>query len=264
MLSALAEDGVGVLVLKGAALQATVYGIDERAMQDADLLVAPASVERTAAALKRCGLRPIPDPKRPLGARLFHARGYAHASGVQVDLHTALAATGRWRVDTAGLFERALPCDFDGVAGRRLSNEDLLLHLAINLAKDDLAGAARCAQDVRRVLAALPMDWSITTRRARAWGCTAALWLLLRMAAASSEVTIPQDVWPALKPGVVRHWWLARLLDAGGEPDVRWAAGSRRLRQIAMVPVLSDRPMDALRATVRFGVIRLADLVLGA
>ncbi len=263
VLAAFQGHGVQALILKGAALQATVYSVDERPMQDVDLLVTPASLDDATAALATCGLAPKSAANRPLGVRLYHSRGFAHSSGVQVDLHTALAATGRWRVDTQGLFERALPCPVDDALGLRLGNEDLLLHLAVNLAKDDLVGASRAAEDVARVVAGLPLDWSLIVGRARSWGCSAALWLLLQAAVTRNDAPLPSKVLAALRPGRVRRRWLHAVVDPTAEPMPRWSVGGRRLRQLALVPVLSDRPLDALQATARFGAIRLADTLLG-
>lgn len=261
-LVALDAAGISAVVLKGAALHATVYRIDERAMQDVDLLVQPARLGEAADVLVGLGLQPLTSPGRPLGTRLFHARGYGHPDGTQVDLHASIAPAGRWRVDVPGLFARATPCDLDGFAGLRLSNEDLVLHLALNLAKDELAHAARCAEDVARVLTALPVDWRTLTGRAHDWGCTAALWLCLELAQRRQNAEVPASAMTDLAPGRVRAGCLEWLVDLDSARPHRLAGRGRRLGQVALAPLLSDRPADALRAGARFAGIRAADALL--
>ena len=262
VLGALEAAGVAALVLKGAALQATVYNIDERVMHDVDLLVPIRQRRAAAAVLVSLGLSPMMGPGRPLGTRLAHSRGFGHASGVQMDLHTALASPLRWRVPIDGLFSRALPCDIDGFSGRRLSNEDLLLHLALNLVKDDLVGFARCAEDMDRVLHALTVNWPAVVARAGQWGCRTALWLALELTCRRRQGAVPAEVLASLSPGAGRRYWLDLIVDLDTEPPNRLAARGRRLSQVAFVPVMSDRPLNGALATGRFALIRAIDALL--
>jgi len=263
VLLALEDVGIRPLVLKGAALLATVYSIEERAMQDVDLLVPATRYEHAAAALVAGGLTAIPIAGRPVSARVYHSRGFSHDSGVQIDLHGALAPAGRWRVDHAGLFERAVPCDFDGFGGQRLSDEDMVLHLAINLAKDDLACVDRCARDLRRVVDGLAVDWHVVCERAASWGCRTALWVALTLANDRVGAVCSAEVLNRLAPSHIRRRWLDALVDPAAAPPHRLAGKPRHLVQAAFVPVLSDRPIDALRAGGRFVVLRAVDAMAG-
>lgn len=262
VLRAFDRAGIAALVLKGAALQATVYRIDERAMADVDLLVDPRHTRPAAGVLKTLGLEPIAGFSRPLGVRWFHSHGYYRSDGVQVDLHDAIAPVGRWRVDTAALFERALPCDFDGFRGRRLANEDMVLHLALNLAKDELANADRCAEDLHRLIAGLIIDWAALEQRAGQWGCRVALWLALELSRRRRRTPVPAQVLARLAPTGLRRRWLDLLVDYEVNPPHRLATKGRRLAQAAFVPVMSDWPLDAIKASGRFALIRGADALL--
>lgn len=262
VLAALGGADIAALALKGAALQGTVYAIDERVMLDVDVLVKPAQAAAAGAILAGLGLQAMRTPGRPLGTRLAHAQGFAHGAGVQIDLHQALAPPLRWRIDTAALFERALPCEFDGFVGLRLGNEDLLLHLALNLSKDQLAQSARCVEDIHRVLTTLTPDWTVLLQRAGRWGCRTALWLALELTHRRRPGAVPASVLAALAPGRLRRRWLLQVVDLDAEPPLRHPGRGRRLAQAAFVPVLSDRPLDGVLAAGRFALIRSADAVL--
>lgn len=92
--SLLEQEGVRVVLLKGLALEHTVYGSRGlRQMSDADLLVAPADALRARDILVREGFRSMP-LKSPLYRHIILDLGNhlpeLHRGGVSVDLHYRL------------------------------------------------------------------------------------------------------------------------------------------------------------------------------
>jgi hypothetical protein len=171
VLAALAAAPVPALVLKGAAL-ATAHYADpaHRPMGDLDLLVARPSWTRAAAVLEALGFV-LDDPAE-------HGAGFAGPGGVRLELHSALTTCpGVFPVRFEDLHARSRPMP-SPFRGRRLGDEDLLLHAALHVGfQHGFRVRAAHYVDVAR-LADAPLDWARLTALAagmRARGCLAAL-----------------------------------------------------------------------------------------
>ncbi len=143
IIRALGDAGIRVLMLKGLALEHSVYGSGGlRQMSDADLLVSPGDVLRARDVIVSLGYesRPL---KSPLYRRILPDLGNhlpeMHRGGISVDLHhrlfgaraTALteeAISAPWTVTAAGTTCNVLP--------PRIS----FLNLVAHLQKHDIKG----------------------------------------------------------------------------------------------------------------------------
>jgi hypothetical protein len=150
-LRALQAAAIRPLVLKGAALAVSLYPDPAlRPMSDLDLLVAPARWRAAARVLEALDF--------VLEDEAEHGAAFAGPGGVRIELHGALVSCpGLFPVRFEELDARsaALGGGFDG---RRLGDEDQVLHLALHLAFQH-GFRARLGQyvDVRRLLAG-PLD----------------------------------------------------------------------------------------------------------
>jgi len=140
-LDGLADAGIPVLVLKGAALAHLVYpepGL--RPMGDLDLLVPAGALAPALEALRGLGYRDLPaDPDALWQAEHRHPpplRRMAGGTPVVIELHTDLFAQSGERTPDAGdVWTDPRPVSLPGGAdARTLGHEAMLLHLSWHLA----------------------------------------------------------------------------------------------------------------------------------
>ncbi|MFQ5719333.1 MAG: nucleotidyltransferase family protein [Acidobacteriota bacterium] len=178
---ALSARGIPVVLLKGAALQKTVYSHPgTRLSRDIDILVEPADVDAALAALLEIGCRNIlTGPQRSHYAS-HHFHFPLLLGHLVVELHWGLVRPDSpYRLPATGVMERAMPGP--DRAGLLLeSAEDQLLHAAAQSLSEGFAGLLRIC-DTQRILAArgADLDWDGLDRRAREGRLAPALALLV-------------------------------------------------------------------------------------
>jgi hypothetical protein len=123
-LAVLAERGLTVIVLKGAALAETVYPRPElRHSSDVDLLIAPAERASAVACLQQLGWRPsFVEPGSGTDTLV-------HSSGLPLCLHTRLIRASLRPTDFGALRLRGRAVPIAGVSALTLSPADTLLHI---------------------------------------------------------------------------------------------------------------------------------------
>jgi hypothetical protein len=203
--SALANAGIPVVLLKGAALGRTAYGsLPRRPMLDLDLLI-PEDRRREARAVA-LATDWVPTE---FEHQVEFYQGHYHLAPLRdglglsfnLELHTALFAPGHpfdWPVRS--LWERSLP--LEGSPARVPAPEDLLLHIVLHFSWSHLTrfGPWRTFRDVRVLTVDHGVDWDRFTVLARASrGASAAYWTL-RLARLFAGVAIPAEVERALRP----------------------------------------------------------------
>lgn len=137
---ALCEADIPFLVLKGAALNATVYtqpGL--RAMTDIDLLIQPGDVQRADKALREAGCTPGPDLIREnFYPRFYHERAYftPRPPALKIDLHCRPFHMLRYArtMPADALWDHARTISFAGMPVRMPSPVNMLIHLAVHAA----------------------------------------------------------------------------------------------------------------------------------
>ena len=259
---ALDRAGVPVLVLKGCALVGDILDMDERPASDVDLLVRRRDWRALDSALKRLGAVPHAHAPRVLKQRLYHARSYVTPRGRVVDAHVALADPWRWRVDVEGCFRRAAPFSLAGRRAYRLCAEDLLLHLAMNQAKDDYYVDRKAARDAEAVVERLAPSWEDIVSRAKSWGATVALYLTLEHARRRRNVPVPGWVMDALSPAPWRLRSLQAIVDLDRPRPYRFERHPRRLRQLLVAPLSTDDPSFFPRRASAHLVVGAVDRLL--
>jgi hypothetical protein len=215
VIEALAQVGVEVIPLKGAALVETVYADPaQREMLDLDILVRPSRLEAATAALVPLGYRPSPsaDDAEQTSTQLTPDAHHGPAligeqQLVAIELHRHVTITGEGcGFDIDGFWQRArLAGD-----GRHLllSPEDMLLHVCLHFTRNRLGGSYRRRQtggalaqicDVARIVESQSPDWERLRATADAYGLGARVFLGL-YAARTLGVAIPNSALSALRP----------------------------------------------------------------
>lgn len=183
------EDGIPVILLKGAYLATEVYpGMGMREMVDVDLMVRVPDLQRAAEAVMGLGYR----PHRSLRDMATEIRNKHHlpimqrAGAIQVELHWNVTHEGR--ADFAppdGFWERSREIRVAGEPARAMACEDMLLHLCLHLSHQHMFTVGiRALYDVALLVSRSGdgPDWGVFVERARALGWHRGAWLTLQLA----------------------------------------------------------------------------------
>jgi hypothetical protein len=216
------EPALELLLIKGAALAATVYPNPwAREMDDVDLVVRPEDEARALAVLERAGAKRAPlRAPRPLSDRYFYETRLELPLGaglaVVLELHTSLDPV----VPRAGALARVMARATPLPTLPSLRAPDPVDHLALvaaHLAKDQLRHPPGL-EDARLLLelvARAPGFPGEVAARARSLCAATALWLVAE-ALAAREVPHAAELARALSPTVARRALLAPLYGRAG------------------------------------------------
>jgi hypothetical protein len=223
---ALLAAGVVPVVLKGLDLVHRLYErFDGRTLDDVDLLVDRRQLPDALAALRGAGWSTPPEPACIHYIRSSHhlplrSPGEVH---VEFELHWNLAQEIRFRVDGAGLIERAVPCSIGGRSVLRLADHDIVAHLLLHHFTHYFDRRLKWAVDMRAISEQPGFDWAAVAKRIRSWGATAVSAMSLEHLARSVPDWVPREI--------------RDLLPVDG-----W-------RRLATRPLRSTHPLDLFRGT---------------
>ena len=124
-----ADDGVRVIVLKGAHLGNLVYGSPAlRTMGDLDLMVRRDQLSVAERLLARLGYTPLYEPLKQMDfTNHHHTRPLSRPGGIRIDVHWNIERpTAPVQADLDGIWHRAVAARIAGVDVLVLSPEDLV------------------------------------------------------------------------------------------------------------------------------------------
>ncbi|HJR63524.1 MAG TPA: nucleotidyltransferase family protein [Gemmatimonadaceae bacterium] len=200
--SAHERNGISPVMLKGAALRATVYGEPmERPVGDLDLLVKPCEIDESLRCLEACGYRaPRLDISNAYREHHFHIP-MGHPNGFLVEVHWALRAPrSPFRLDPQAFLHRSRVTQVRrGKSIRIPSSEDMLLHLSSQNVDEGFSHICRLVDVDRVVHSTPPLDWDYLADAARSLGLETALGLTLRLASTLLGTQLPDDVLTRLR-----------------------------------------------------------------
>ncbi len=202
LLSVFTREDIPVVLLKGAFLAETFYGdVALRAMGDIDLLVKEADLERVDRMMRGEGTTPL-DRCQVVGEQNKHFIYKLAGTGLRVEIHWTLSTGGEVRRDVADLWRRVQPVPWAPGSAATLCPEDLLLHLCLHTAghiRDlrllmllDLVEVARHYGE--------RIDWTLLGARARAWGVSRAVYVMMRLAVDWLGAPVPREALEGLRP----------------------------------------------------------------
>jgi hypothetical protein len=245
--SALSEEGIGFVLLKGASLLGLLYPeIQLRPMTDVDLLIREKDWPKVRETLQSRGYR-LPAAE----AESWHAENWYHqlveSSGTpptNLEFHWNLESVERSRIDPEELIHEAVPCDIEGAPYLRLSNHHLLVHLAVHLAHHYQSPALIWVVDLRRLIERGGLDWEKVERTAQSWGVENCL---------AYSLGYVERAFPGTLPAPARRFRLSparRLIMRAfrtEDPSLPHQSVAGRPLRHAVSMVLLDRWRDAAR-----------------
>ena len=198
---------IDVMLLKGGALAATLYGsFAARPMRDIDILVKSDEADRVRTLMLELGWAVDPDlPGDGSYTSHHHLPPLLdpRTSGLRLEIHRSVLPSGHpFRFTDDEIWNSAQPMRVG--AGRALAMHPLhhAVHIAIHLAWSHMMrfGAWNAFRDLDALAAARAFDWSNFTETARRWGASTCGYWTLRLARTLSGLTVPNDVMLELRP----------------------------------------------------------------
>ena len=181
ILRLLQEEGIPVIVLKGAHLAEEIYGNTAlRTMGDVDLLVKKTELGRVEEVFVELGYGSANRPRvEEQCERRHHIITFRTRNGLPIEVHWNIARpSSPFKIDVHALWRRARPATIADVQVKVLSPEDLIAHLCLHEAYHHrFSSGLRAFCDIRETLARYKkeIDWQLlesTIRRSRSRNCT--------------------------------------------------------------------------------------------
>lgn len=226
-LTALAGAGVDAVVLKDAALAASVFDPPAlRHCHDIDLLIPAPQRGAAVAALTASGFA------AGAWAVLGPDASVEHGSGLRLMLHTRLVSTPLYALPTAAMLQRTRTVCVDGVPARVMSAADMLVHGCAVASGSPDRDSLSWAVDACLVARTVPTpDWDTVVATTREGQLALPIFVMLSYLAEALEAPVPAAALAALRAAAMRTDRVRRQAAIRG---VR--AGSRgRLREILRV-----------------------------
>lgn len=215
---------VPVMVLKGAALNMTVYDRpDQRLMRDVDIMVRPEHAAEALAVLERAGCR----QQRHWVRQDFFPRYYFETEfsdgelyPVTIDLHVRPFRPLRYvkLISDAAMWDHAAPMRLGEAEVYLPSAEDMLLHLAVHCAFHN-EDRPKWLEDIQRWIDARAeqIDWGRFVARAGQWHLHGAVLRGMALVEAEHGTLLPRHVRQALEE--MPLGWRDRLVLAQAPRD---------------------------------------------
>ncbi len=230
---ALAEAGVEVLWLKGAAMaMQSPVGFGVRAMGDLDVLVEPARAPIARAALLAAGWRD--GPRAPGYEAHHHAVPMVWRAGLRLELHTGVIPEPNpfARHSTTLWMSRGVPRRWEEREVRVLPPEWHVVHASVHWSwnHEGAVGSWQYLRDMHELASRIP-SWGVVAEVAEELGAVRPVGWGLWSAATLADVPIDRqliaDLRGAPRSGVSglteREWVLRAFQSHAASPSVRWS-----------------------------------------
>lgn len=250
--SALRRAGIPCIVLKGGSLLAVLYSdFGLRPLGDIDVLVRKEDVDRILEILRRDGWNVPSEAEVRFWRRTFYHL-YVQTRdtfAAAFEIHWDLEKEARHAIQVEELWERSVVFQLEGDTLRRLSNEDLMLHLLLHLAHHYYNPRLIWVCDIRRLAGGASLDWSRILARAERWRLRLPVYYSLHYVEKIFPGTVPPEVLAAARVG-----WLRRgILKAASTSNPLFLTRpmERPLLRLPFSLYFIDRPWDIVRFVSR-------------
>ena len=207
VLAAFNQSSIRVIPLKGAHLAALIYADPAlRPMGDLDILVPRAQLEEGAKIIAGLGYRACRAYQvEDECTRMQHLPPMNKDGHSTIEIHWAISKPHfPFKIDQAALWESAVPTRISAQPAWVLSNEHLLLHLALHTSyQHHFNSGLKPFCDMAEILLRHRerIDWGRLTQDAVEWGLAKSLYLTLTMVEDLLQVNVPRAALEALEPG---------------------------------------------------------------
>lgn len=211
-LNALREEGIPVILLKGAHLVKIIYGnIALRSVGDVDILVRKNDLLQVRETLRKLGYRSSKEEDIETAcARCHHLLPLMKEDAAPIELHWTFELS--FAIDLNGLWERVRPVMLADADVLVLSPEDLLLHLCLHSAYHHLyENGLRAFSDIRETIRHNrdELDWETVFSRASQWGAGNSVYLTLHLAKKLLGADVPEELLARHKPDSFSQQFIA-------------------------------------------------------
>lgn len=201
IIQALHQEGIPVIVLKGADLAKNVYNnIALRTMSDIDILVRKTDLVTTDEALRKIGYYQSEGEI----AQHYHLPPFFKEGAIPIEVHWHIERPfNPFTIDIEELWKRTRPTTIAENEVLVLSPEDLLLHLCVHAAFHHLFQIGlRSLYDIAEVIHRYQdkMEWEVVCWRTQQWGANNSVYLALYLAETLVGAAVPSEVLDTLKP----------------------------------------------------------------
>ncbi len=203
LLSLLHTEEIEVIGLKGVHLAAHFYEhIGARRIGDIDLLARKQDLSRIdqimqAHGCKSCEYHRIAAPEN------YHVHYMLPKSGLCVEIHWTISPPAyRAVIDIEEIWSRARHATLANVPVLVMSPEDLMLHLCLHVVHHAGEMGIRMLLDFEPIVrgSGASLNWGEISARARQWGISRAVYVVLRLAREMLDVPVPEDWLASLQP----------------------------------------------------------------
>ncbi len=204
IIGAFQDDGISVIVLKGAYLAEVVYGNPAlRLMDDIDLLIHKADMPRAEKLLLGLGYSYRGDPEMDRATRA-NLGFYSTRGKVIIELHWHLIVpSSSLTLDIGDIWRNARSATVADASVLVLSIEDLLLYQCYHTAKHMFCHyGLRSLYDIVEIISFYrsQINWKTIIRRARDWNVVNSVFLTLLLTREILDVAIEDSVIDSLRP----------------------------------------------------------------
>jgi hypothetical protein len=214
LLAELEGKGIEVILLKGLHLAQTVYrDLTLRPMVDMDILVRQEHLAPVQAILLEQGYVPMAHMSiEESCAHSNHLPAFLKSGKITITIEVhwhIIKPPYPFNIDLDAVWQHAQWWQLGQYQVGGLSPEDLLLHLALHSAYQDIFKKGFIALfDVAKTIEhyGTVLDWEILQKRAIEWGATRPLFLTLYLAQELVGASVPATVLKSLAPDDYRKW----------------------------------------------------------
>jgi hypothetical protein len=185
---------VDTMLLKGMALLQRYYrNVSLRHMDDVDLLVRTADIQRAVETMRALGWRPVGHDR---DVNIAHSSAFINGAGSQVDLHWRFMPESCGADDDDELWERAELEKFGGTPVRVLGSSDLFLHAVVHGARWNSVSPVRWIADAVTILmvAGDAFDWRRLVALARRYSLVLPIRRALALLVEAFDTQVPAFV----------------------------------------------------------------------
>ena len=206
VLRMLQDDGIQVIVLKGAHLAEIVYNnIALRPMDDVDLMVKKADLPRVAEKFLKMGYNSTERISVKGLSSTIEKPTFTNLHNNYFDIHWTLDIDS-FQIDVTSLWEKAQSVKIAGVKTLVLAPEDLLLYISEHASFHHVFyHSLKFLCDISLTIRHYQnqVDWEQVHLRAKQWRLDRCLYLTLYLASELLKVSVPAKILDAHKPNNV-------------------------------------------------------------
>lgn len=243
-LKSIKGSSIEIIILKGIVLEELLYDGVLRPSVDFDILVRREDKKKVGKILKSLDFA----IKQDGNVHIRWAKENHNFSTV-IEVHTSLIREDFFFIDEEKLFQDSI--SFKGKKIRRLSNEDLLIHLFIHLARSCFKCPLKNLLDIHLFLSRFNLNWNLVLEKLNDIKANTLAYLCLSIVQKRFGTKIDDKFIEKLKPSFFRRIYLEHFLEFEGEKVYKYDHPQIITKLIFLLPLMDDN-MQRLKLIINF------------